>query len=80
MRNFLEEVKKQMLTLSTAAFGFVAALVWKDAITAWLSPLYEDASDATGLTLAAIVVTVIVVMVTIVLAKIFKPYEKGKKP
>ena len=67
----MEEVKKQTLTLITAAFGFVAALVWKDAITAWLAPLYQGANDAMGLTIAAFIVTIIVVVVTIVLAKLF---------
>ena len=66
----LGEVKKQTLALMTAAFGFVAALVWKDAISAWLAPLYEGAEGAMGLTIAALVVTVVVVIVTIILAKL----------
>jgi len=69
----MEEVKKQSLTLVTAAFGFVAALVWKDAITAWMAPLYQSANGAMGLTIAAFVVTIVVVIVTIVLAKLFAP-------
>lgn len=64
------EIKKQTLTLMTAALGFVAALIWKDAISAWLAPLYEDASGATGLTVAALVVTVVVVVITVILAKL----------
>ena len=76
MKSVLEAIKKQTLTLMTAAFGFVAALVWKDAISAWLKPLYESAEGATGLTIAAFVVTVIVVVVTIVLAKLFAPKEE----
>jgi len=69
----MEEVKKQSLSLVTAAFGFVAALVWKDAITAWMAPLYQDANGAMGLTIAAFVVTIVVVVVTIILAKLFAP-------
>jgi hypothetical protein len=65
----LGEIKKQTLTLMTAALGFVAALVWKDAISAWLAPLYEGSEGAMGLTIAALVVTVVVVIVTMVLAK-----------
>lgn len=76
MKSVLEEIKKQSLTLMTAAFGFVAALVWKDAISAWLKPLYESAEGAMGLTIAAFVVTVIVVVVTIILAKLFAPKEE----
>jgi len=74
----LNEIKKQTLTLVTAALGFVAALVWKDAITAWLKPLYEDASGAMGLTVAALVVTIVVVVITVILAKILAPKEEAK--
>ncbi|MFH1977891.1 MAG: DUF5654 family protein [Candidatus Aenigmatarchaeota archaeon] len=75
MKPVLEEIKKQTLVLITAALGFVAALVWKDAITAWLKPLYEDANGEIGLTIAALVVTIVVVIVTIILAKLLSPKE-----
>ena len=78
MKEFLEEVKKQTLTLVTAAFGFVAALVWKDAISAWLKPLYESTEGALGLTIAALVVTIIVVAATIILTKLFAEKQTGK--
>lgn len=72
----ISEIRKQTLTLMTAALGFVAALVWKDAITAWLKPLYESAEGATSLTIAAFVVTVVVVILTAVLAKVLSSEEK----
>ncbi len=75
MEAVVNEIRKQTLTLMTAAFGFVAALVWKDAISAWLAPLYEDASGATGLTVAAVVVTIVVVVITMVLAKVLGAKE-----
>lgn len=75
MMGVFEEIKKQTLALMTAALGFVAALVWKDAISAWLKPLYESAEGAIGLTIAAFVVTVVVVVVTIILAKLLAPEE-----
>jgi len=75
----LNEVRKQTLTLVTAALGFVAALIWKDAIQAWLRPLYEDAEGAMGITLAAIVVTFVVVILTIVLAAILGEKENKEK-
>jgi len=78
MKNLIMEIKKQTLTLMIAALGFVAALVWKDAISAWLKPLYESADGAVGLTVAAVVVTVIVVIVTIVLAKVLGDKEVKK--
>lgn len=71
----LGEIRKQTLTLMTAALGFVAALIWKDAITAWLKPLYENSEGAVGLTIAALVVTVVVVIITIVLAKVLGSSE-----
>jgi len=70
LKSILVEVRKQTLTLMVAALGFVAALVWKDAISAWLKPLYESSEGAVGLTIAALVVTVVVVIVTIVLTKV----------
>ena len=76
MKTVLDEIKKQTLTLMTAALGFVAALVWKDAISAWLAPLYESADGAMSLTIAALVVTIVVVVVTIILSKLFAPKEE----
>jgi len=78
MKNLIIEIKKQTLTLMVAALGFVAALIWKDAISAWLAPLYADANGAMGLTIAAIVVTVVVIIVTIVLAKVLGEKEEKK--
>jgi len=71
----MEDIKKQTLTLMVAALGFVAALIWKDAITQWMLPLYEDASGAMGLTIAALVVTIVVVVVTIILTKLLGEKE-----
>lgn len=78
MKEVIEEIKKQTLTLMIAAFGFVAALIWKDAISAWLAPLYKDASGAMNLTIAAFVVTIVVVIITIILAKLLAPKAKEK--
>ena len=78
MKDVIKEIRKQTLTLVTAALGFVAALVWKDAISAWLAPLYESAEGAMGLTLAAIAVTIVVVIVTIILARLLATEEKEK--
>ncbi len=77
MKTVMNEIRKQTLTLMTAALGFVAALIWRDAIKAWLLPLYEDASGATGLTIAAMVVTIVVVVVTLVLTKLLATKEEN---
>lgn len=78
MVKLINEIKKQTLTLMIAAFGFVAALVWKDAISAWLAPLYADSSGAMGLTVAAFVVTIVVVIVGIILTKLLGEAEAKK--
>lgn len=72
------EVKKQSLTLMTAALGFVAAFVWKDAILKWFEPLTQGGTDAMGLTLQALIVTAVVVVITIVLAKWLGSEEEKK--
>ena len=69
------EIRAQTLTLMTAALAFVAGLIWKDAISAWLAPLYENAEGATGLTVAAIAVTVVVVIITVILTKMLGSKE-----
>ena len=79
MKDLVNEMRKQTLTLMTAALGFVAALVWKDAIKAWLLPLYESSEGAMGLTIAAVVVTVVVIVVTIILTKVLAKDDDEKK-
>jgi len=78
MKSLVLDIKKQTLTLMIAALGFVAALIWKDAITAWLAPLYVGSEGAMGLTIAALVVTIVVVIVTIVLTKFLGENEAKK--
>jgi hypothetical protein len=75
MNDLVAQIRKQTLTLMIAAFGFVAALVWKDAISAWLAPLYADSNGAMGLTIAALVVTVVVVIAGIILTKVLGEKE-----
>jgi hypothetical protein len=76
MNKLLIEIKKQTLTLMIAAFGFVAALVWKDAISAWLAVFYANSTGAVELTVSAVVVTIIVVIVGIILTKFIGEEKK----
>jgi hypothetical protein len=76
MMSIFDEIRKQTLTLMTAALGFVAALVWKDAITEWLSPFYEGASGPMNITIAALGVTVIVVVITMIITKLLGAKEQ----
>lgn len=80
MMSLFEEIKKQTLTLIVAALGFVAALIWKEAIMAHLSFLYESAEGAWGLTYAALVVTIVVVVITVILTKLLAPKEAKEEP
>ena len=75
MKGIFDEIRKQTLTLMTAALGFVAALVWKDAITAWLKPFYEGAEGPMNLTLAALGVTMLVVVMVMILTKLLASKE-----
>ena len=59
----LSEIKKQIVALITAAFGFVAALQWNQAIQKWLEPITAQGGGAILLTEVAIIVTVIAVIV-----------------
>ncbi len=78
MKQIIKEIRKQTLTLVVAALGFVAALVWKDAITSWLAILFENSTGAVALTISAFVVTVVVVIVTIILTRVLGDKEVKK--
>ncbi len=58
------EIKKQIAALITGAFAFVSALVWKDAIMAWMEPILSAGEGTVALTVVAIVVTIIAVVAT----------------
>jgi hypothetical protein len=66
---FRKELRKQMITFIVAAFGFVAALVWRDAIMAWLEPIMVG-DGAFELTITAIIVTIIAVSVIYMLSRV----------
>ena len=69
---FKSEIKTQFATLITGAFGFVAALVWKDAIMEWMRPIIESGDGAVPLTVVAIVVTIIAVIAIYATGKLLK--------
>ena len=70
--NVLKELKKNFFTFIIAAFGFVAALMWKDAISAWLEPLYATSEGAVGLTIAAILITIVATVAIYIMSRIKK--------
>ncbi|MCD6576322.1 MAG: hypothetical protein J7K73_04150 [Nanoarchaeota archaeon] len=72
MAKVISEVRKQIATLITSAFGFVAALQWNEAIKKWLEPVTSTGSGAVALTTSAIIVTVIAVVAIVAIGRINK--------
>lgn len=74
----MEELAKKMdlrgaiVSLIVAAFGFVAALFWRDAIKALIDELIPVGQGMLYQFTAAIVVTIIAVIVIYIMAKINK--------
>jgi len=66
------EVKKQITNLVTAAFGFVAALAWNDAIKAMITSFIGAAAAWPYMVLNAVVVTVIAVIAIVLISKYMK--------
>ena len=73
------EIAKQMVTLSTAGFGFVAALAWNNLIQEFVNTYIKIWLPGSGklisLGLYAIIVTVLAVFVTLQLSKLVKKIE-----
>lgn len=71
-----EKVTKEVLKLSTSAFGLVAALAWneliKEIVEQYIKPLVGGASGIISLLIYALIVTTLAVIVTINLSKISK--------
>jgi hypothetical protein len=59
-----------MISLATAAFGFVAALAWNEFITALVRSVMGEQGGLLGLLLYAVVVTVLAVLVIAWLGRI----------
>lgn len=67
-------VKKQIIeklsVLLTAAFGFVAALAWNEAIQAIFKEFFGAQSKITAMLIYAVVVTIVAVIITVWIGKI----------
>lgn len=74
------EVARQMVALSTAGFGLVAALAWNNLIQGIVNTYIKKWLPAGGqiisLAIYAIIVTVLAVVVTLQLSKIVKKLEE----
>lgn len=67
---------KQMLALSTSAFGLVAALAWnqliQDVVTTYIKPHVGVGSGTISLLIYAIIVTLLAVFITYNLTRLIK--------
>lgn len=80
---FRKELIKQMITLSSAGFGVVAALAWNEAIQAFVNEyIVKYVSQGSGIAskfIYAVVITVVAVLVTYQLTKMFKGDDQNKE-
>lgn len=76
-------IVKQMITLSTAGFGFVAALAWNNVIQEFvetvIKPYLPEAYGILSLFIYALIVTILAVAVTYNLTALEEKLEKKKK-
>ena len=68
-----------MSALLISAFGFVAALFWRDAITALLEEMFPSGSGLTYSFVVAILVSFIAIIVIFIVAKINKKSNEFKE-
>ena len=76
------EVRKHIITAITAAFGFLIALSWRDAITVWMNSLVNRFNISHGWYqfVAALLVTIIGVIGIIIVSKFEeKPVDVEEK-
>lgn len=70
------EIVKQMVTLSTSAFGLVAALAWNSVIQEFVNSYVKKWIPAGGgiisLLIYALIITVLAVLITVQLSKLSK--------
>lgn len=72
-KSFRKELLEQMLTLSTAAFGLVAALAWNEAIKSFVDQFIQPYFPNTAIYYKffyAVLITVLAVFITYELSQI----------
>lgn len=74
------EIAKQMVSLSTAGFGLVAALAWnsliQEVVNSYIKKWLPASGQIISLALYAIIVTILAVVVTLQLSKLVKRLEE----
>lgn len=69
------QIIETIATLLTAAFGFVAALAWNEAIKTLVQEYVKAGDQLGGLLIYAVVVTVIAVVATIWIGRVLARYR-----
>jgi len=79
-KKFTLEVVRQMITLSTAGFGLVAALAWnsliQEFVNSYIKKLLPNQAGIISLFLYAVIVTVLAVLITYQLSSIAARLEE----
>jgi hypothetical protein len=74
------EIVKQMVTLSTSAFGLVAALAWNSVIQEFVNSYVKKWIPAGGgiisLLIYALIITVFAVLITVQLSKLSEKLQE----
>jgi len=65
-----KKVIEQLATLITAAFGFVAALAWNEAIKEMFTEIFGERTGLAPMFSYAVAVTVIAVLVTVWIGRV----------
>jgi ABC-type uncharacterized transport system fused permease/ATPase subunit len=72
-------VIETIAALMTAAFGFVAALAWNDAIQKALELYFHSSSDPVGMFVYAIIITIIAVIAIVLIGRVLSRYKAMDK-
>lgn len=73
------ELVRQMSTLATAGFGFVAALAWNEAIQGLFQRIFPDRSGLVAKFVYAIIVTMVVVIITTRLSRLVETLKRNSQ-
>ena len=74
-----QHTKNQFVTLITAAFGFVAALFWRDAIKAFLEQVFNISVGDGGAWFHQIFIAIIITIFATVVIYLFSKFAQESK-
>lgn len=77
-KSFQKEFIKAFSTAMLAAFGFLIAFVWRDAIKTWVDQISAN-SPVQGQLISALIVTIICVLGIVLITKVFIKEESEEK-